>query len=311
MRGEIPVPATVFFPRQKWLHVQDAVALFIAVHRGEKTMRSQTRRVSTMMGTVAGVMLLAFVSSGGLSQAEEPTAPPPSQKKAVKKGDPGQVQEPTVSLTQAVHFTDAKGQDVVVGPGSYRVAAEGTNRIRLLPSGTGGAVVIDAVSFTHQQPVERPVPVTTPDPQQPDVLNLALLLPGGHGVGAVGTYSGVKPRAVTNWTAVYALGAYSYQPAPVVRDHRRTGGMTLQGNTLTAMPGYVLEIQPGGQEVVARRAGAVGLTGPINDVCTADCSFGGACIVTRTSCSADLNSYCPTCSWKKGSLPLSGGLIRQ
>jgi hypothetical protein len=169
-------------------------------------------------------MLLAFLTSVTLSQAAEPTAPVPSQEKVVKKGDPGQVQEQTVSLTQAVHFTDAKGQDVVVGPGNYRVEAEGTNRIHLLPTGTGKAVVIDAVSFTHQQPVENPVPVTTPDPQQPDVLNLALLLPGGQGVGAVGAYSGVKPRAVTNWAAL-ALGASLYQPAPVVRDHRTSPGL--------------------------------------------------------------------------------------
>jgi hypothetical protein len=41
-------------------------------------MHSQTRRLSTMMGTVAGVMLLAFLSSVTLSQAEKPTAPPPN-----------------------------------------------------------------------------------------------------------------------------------------------------------------------------------------------------------------------------------------
>jgi hypothetical protein len=108
------------------------------------------------------------------------------------------VQERTVSLPQAVHFTDSKGQDVVVGPGSYRVEAEGPNRIRLVPAETGESVVIEATSFTHQQAVESPVPVTVPDPQQPDVLHLALLLPGGQGVEAIGTYSGVKSRAVTD-----------------------------------------------------------------------------------------------------------------
>ena len=124
--------------------------------------------------------------TGGAAGSEtgvSETAPPP---------EASEVQERTVSLTQAVHFTDEKGQDVVVGPGSYRVEAEGTNRIRLLPAETAEAVVIDAVSFTHQQAVERPVPVTVPDPEQPDVLHLALLSPGGTGLDAIGTYSGVN-----------------------------------------------------------------------------------------------------------------------
>jgi hypothetical protein len=63
-------------------------------------------------------------------------------------------------------------------------------------------VVIDAVNFTHQQTVESPVPVTVPDPEQPDVLHLALLFPGGTGLNAIGTYSGVKPRAVAKTALV-------------------------------------------------------------------------------------------------------------
>jgi hypothetical protein len=146
------------------------------------------------------------------------------------------VQERTVSLAQAVHFTDAKGQDVVVGPGSYRVESEGTDRIRLLSVETGGAVVLDAVSFTHQQPVENPVPVTVPDPQQPDVLHLALVFPSGTGLEAIGTYSGVKPRAVTN-TAIFMqtvqltppqtvqlTAAVAAPPSIVIYEHPNFGG---------------------------------------------------------------------------------------
>ena len=132
------------------------------------------------------------------------TVPPVVEGETGSPPEAGDVQERTVSLTQAVHFTDTKGQDVVVGPGRYRVEAEGTNRIRLVPAETGESVVIDVVSFTHQQTVESPVPVTVPDPEQPDVLHLALLLPGGQGVGAIGTYSGVKPRAVGDLSAVLA-----------------------------------------------------------------------------------------------------------
>ena len=186
---------------------------------------------ATSMGVVFAstlVMMVGLGNVGSLAQLASPpteTMPPPGEGAGssleappaepspssrgvavppVGEGQPalpakaGQVQEQTVSLTQAVHFTDAKGQDVVVRPGSYRVEAEGTNRIRLLPAETGGVVVIDAVSFTHQETVERPVPVTVPDPQQPDVLHLALVSPGSMGLDAIGTYSGVKPRDVTS-----------------------------------------------------------------------------------------------------------------
>jgi hypothetical protein len=56
-------------------------------------MHRQHRRFSTIMGTVTGFILLAFLASGASSQAAEPTAPPPGQEKAIEKGDPGQVQE--------------------------------------------------------------------------------------------------------------------------------------------------------------------------------------------------------------------------
>ena len=94
-------------------------------------MRSQTRRVSTMMGTVAGVMLLAFLSSGAWSQAEEPTAPPPTQEKAVEKGDPGQVQERAVIqgfvvLPPIVTVIDLNGRWTDGSTRSAAISAAGT-----------------------------------------------------------------------------------------------------------------------------------------------------------------------------------------
>jgi hypothetical protein len=40
---------------------------------------------------------------------------------------------PTVSLTQALHFTDAKSQDVVVGPGQYLRGVAGKSGLKLTP----------------------------------------------------------------------------------------------------------------------------------------------------------------------------------
>jgi hypothetical protein len=212
------------------------------------------RTIAVWIGAVlmAGGLWSASVINQGL--ADEPAAPNSSSEATggaagkgtggseaippVVEGEPalsaeaGQVQEQTVSLTQAVHFTDAKGEDVVVGPGSYRVEAEGTNRIRLLPAETGESVMIEATSLTHQQTVESPVPVTVSDPQQPDVLYLALYLPDGQGIGAIGTYSGVKSRAVRNMSAVLMMQiaparqftATAVAPSVVIYEHPNFGG---------------------------------------------------------------------------------------
>jgi len=192
------------------------------------------KRHDAHVGLISRTVLVFAIEFGGASfvLAEELTSPPASSPTVQQeKGTPdesGQVQERTVSLTQALHFTDAKGQDVVVGPGSYRVGAEGTNRIRLLPAEIGEAVVIDAVSFKHQQAVERPVPVTVPDPQQPDVLHLALLSPGGAGLDAIGTYSGVKPRQVMDqmrfMTAVNMQFVVQAPSVVTIYEHPNFGG---------------------------------------------------------------------------------------
>jgi hypothetical protein len=219
------------------------------------------RTMAVWIGAVlmVGGLWSASVISQGL--ADEPAAPSRASEgtgsaagnktggsDAAPPPEAGQVQEPTVLLTQAVHFTDAKGQDVVIGPGSYWVDAEGTNRIRLLQAQTGEAVVIDAVRFTHQQTVERPVPVIVPDPQQPDVLHLALLSPGGTGLAAIGTYSGVKPRQVMDqvrfMTAVnmqFTAQVQTLVPgitapiAPTIPYRRRKGTLPMQ--IMTPQPG--------------------------------------------------------------------------
>ena len=164
-------------------------------------------------------------ATGGAAGTEtggSEAVPPVVEREPGPPPETGEVQERTVSLTQAVHFTDVKGQDVVVGPGSYRVDAEGTNRIRLVPAETGGAVVVEAISLTHQQTVESRVPVTIPG-EDPDVIHIVLVLPNGQALDAPGSYSGALSRAVTRapLTAVTVQQALAAQgvikPGPIFR----------------------------------------------------------------------------------------------
>jgi len=162
-------------------------------------MRSATAR--GILSASAVIVVAVIGNIGPLAQGPPSpveTVSPPGEGKPTLSAGADELHERTVSLEQAVHFTDAKGQDVVVGPGTYRAEAEDMNRMRLVPTETGESVAIDAVNFTHQQMVESPVAITVPDPQQSDMLHLVLLFPSGTGLDAMGTYSGVKPRAVTS-----------------------------------------------------------------------------------------------------------------
>lgn len=178
-------------------------------------------RSATVKGGFAAsaVMLVAVIGSVGLwaqgpPSSVEPVSAPGGEKPTRPEGA-DELQERTVSLAQAVHFTDVKGQDVVVGPGSYRAEAEDMNRLRLVSTETGESVAIDAVNFTHQQTVESPVAITVPDPKDPDVLHLALLFPVGTGLEAIGSSSGVKPRAAkTLSTVVATMGTVALIPTP-------------------------------------------------------------------------------------------------
>lgn len=187
----------------------------------------------------AGILVAVFASVGPMAQGPPSpmeTASPPDEEQPTLPVGADEVHERTVSLAQAVHFTDAMGQDVVVGPGDYRVEAEDINRIRLVSTTTGESVGIDAVAFAHQQMVERPVPVTAPDPEAADVLHLALLFPGGTGLEAIGTSSGVTPRAVTKTARVLQAvqlpptqtmqptAAVTTPPAVVIYEHPNFAG---------------------------------------------------------------------------------------
>lgn len=56
-------------------------------------MHSNINQTSTMIGVVAGCLLIVCSGTVTLSQAADPIEAPPSQEKAVQKGDPAQVQE--------------------------------------------------------------------------------------------------------------------------------------------------------------------------------------------------------------------------
>lgn len=102
-----------------------------------------------------------------------------------------------VELPAVIHFLTPAGDDVEVGPGAYQVESAET-WLKLIPAGEGAAsaVLLEATVGTHEEPLSEPSVRLEALKDNPDVFHLALLLTGGRGLEAVGTVSGIRPRAI-------------------------------------------------------------------------------------------------------------------
>jgi hypothetical protein len=103
----------------------------------------------------------------------------------------------TVTLDQPVHFTTAEGSDVVLDAGVYDVVAA-DEWLRVTPS-EGQAVdalLLEAQVAKHEEALKAPLGVSAQG-ESPDTHHLALLLPNGKRVEAVGSYSGIRSRGLS------------------------------------------------------------------------------------------------------------------
>jgi len=111
----------------------------------------------------------------------------------------------TVMLDQPVHFTTAEGSDVVLDAGSYVVEAV-EDWLRVTPS-EGQAVdalLLEAQSAGHEESLTAPLALSA-EGDQPDTYHLALLLPGGKRLEAIGTYSGIRSRGTLSLFTIQRL----------------------------------------------------------------------------------------------------------
>ena len=102
-----------------------------------------------------------------------------------------------VELPAVIHFLTPSGEDVEVGPGAYEVEMA-ESWLKLVPTGQAGteAVLLEATSGTHQETLEKPVLRLEEESDNPDAFHLAMLLPDGTGLEAIGTMSGIRPRGM-------------------------------------------------------------------------------------------------------------------
>jgi len=98
----------------------------------------------------------------------------------------------TVTLDRAVHFTTPQATDVVAPPGTYRVGVGEAMRLSLFALKMKTATVIDALTISHHTDIGTPVALYVQDEEK--FPRIVLLLPGGKGFEAVGSYDGIRSR---------------------------------------------------------------------------------------------------------------------
>ncbi len=100
---------------------------------------------------------------------------------------------PNITLEQEVHFLSPDGEDVQVSPGQYEVEVAET-WLKLVPEEGRDAWLIEASTIVHDEDLINPVALSVPG-KQADQHHVLLMLPGGKGLKAVGSYSGVRSRS--------------------------------------------------------------------------------------------------------------------
>lgn len=103
----------------------------------------------------------------------------------------------TVTLDQPVHFTTAEGSDVVLDAGDYELgAADAWLRVTPSEGQAVDALLLDVQVAKHEEALKAPLGISVQG-ESPDTHHLALLLPDGKRLEAIGSYSGIRSRGLS------------------------------------------------------------------------------------------------------------------
>lgn len=194
-------------------------------------------------------------------------------------------EDTVVSLDRAVHFAGAEDRDVSVPSGKYRVETEsGAQWLRLVPLNGAAPMILRAESVTHTETLDHMLAISVL--REDETLHLVLLSPGGQGLEAVGSYSGLRSRGVLS-QVLTSDELKLYVALKLTQDQQQKSSSPDAGvqarqeqirNLLTVMRG-----QPGGPDMIAaaQRRGAP-LPGVGKDGSPARASASSAFSVTLT-----------------------------
>lgn len=100
----------------------------------------------------------------------------------------------TVTLERAVHFMTPDLTDTVAGPDTYRVHAAGDDRLKLVALKGTRNLIVEELSTNHSEEIATPIALYVQDDEK--FPHVVLLLPGGKGLEAVGSYDVIRSRGV-------------------------------------------------------------------------------------------------------------------
>jgi hypothetical protein len=103
----------------------------------------------------------------------------------------------TVSFDQQVHFITPEVMDIVVSPGTYRLAAVEPNQLKLIAPSSRRTMIVDALPTNHSEDIAVPIALFVQDDEK--LPHVVLLLPGGKGLEAVGSYEVSRTRGLRSF----------------------------------------------------------------------------------------------------------------
>lgn len=104
------------------------------------------------------------------------------------------VDETIIHLDRTIHFLSPDGQAMPLASGSYTVEPSGETALKIVDATSKASVEIQAGSGTHEEQIVAPTAVTMA--QDEDLYHIALLLPGGKTLDALGAFSDVRTRGL-------------------------------------------------------------------------------------------------------------------
>jgi hypothetical protein len=100
----------------------------------------------------------------------------------------------TVLIDRPVHFTTPEATDTVAQAGTYRVEAGEPSVMKLVGLKHSTAMAVDALNIHHDTDIAEPIALYVRDDEK--FPHVVLLLPGGRGLEAVGSYDGSRARGL-------------------------------------------------------------------------------------------------------------------
>lgn len=124
-----------------------------------------------------------------------------------------------VKLEQALHFAGPGGEDVLVPAGQYQVQTGEGSQLKLVSKEQPQPVLLAAIALSHDENID--VPMARVVAGEEETQRVFLLTPGGTGLAALGSESGVGGRGIASMLGgIKTLNA----PAPIQQLYTPQGG---------------------------------------------------------------------------------------